>query len=179
MLLISTNYAQGDCDYKINVDTEEETFKLTREQLVEFELSNTESAFIYFSLMRESGLSSLVLQISLNALEMPPIMCFDKKSRITFKLENGSYVSLPYLDEINCGRQTDHEDQLDNSTSEAAFFMNEKSTEMLKGSPVETMRITSMNTNFDFNIKMVLSNPAIEQPIYPREYFINNLDCIE
>jgi hypothetical protein len=172
-------HGQDDCSYKINVDMEDEQFKLTQEVLVEYELSNTQSAFIYFSLMRESNLSSLVLQISLNALEMPPIMCFDRKSRITFKLLDGSFVSLPYLDEVNCGRQTDHEDQLDNSTSEAAFFINSESAEKLKRSPIETMRISSMNTNFDFKLKSVLSNPAIDQPIYPREYFINNLGCIE
>lgn len=172
-------YGQNDCDYKINVDTEDELFKLTSEQLMDYELSNTQSAFIYFSLMRESKLSSLVLQISLNAVEMPPIMCFDSKSRVTFKLEDGSFVSLPYLDEVNCGRQTDHDDKLDNSTSEAAFFMNEESIQKLQSSPIETMRITSMNTNFDFKLKSVLSNPAIEQPIYPREYFINSLSCIE
>jgi len=179
MMLSGLAYGQNDCNYKINVDTNDELFKLTQEQLMDYELSSTQSAFIYFSLMRESELSSLVLQISLNALEMPPIMCFDNKSRVTFKLKDGNFVSLPYLDEVNCGRQTDHEDQLDNSTSEAAFFMNEESILKLKASPIETMRITSMNTNFDFKLKSVLSNPAIEQPIYPREYFINSLSCIE
>ena len=179
LVLSGAVYAQNECNYKINVDTEVELFKLTQEELVEYELSNTQSVFIYFSLMRESEFSSLVVQISLNALEMPPIMCFDNKSRVSFKLQDGSFVSLPYLDEVNCGRQTDHEDQLDNSTSEAAFFMNGESMEKLKASPIETMRITSMNTNFDFKLKSVLSNPAIEQPIYPREYFINNLSCIE
>lgn len=173
------SFAQDECSYKINVDTEEENFKLTTEQLVEYELSRTQSVFIYFSLMREGDLSSLVMQISLNALEMPPIMCFDKKSRITFLLEDGSYVSLPYLDEVNCGRQTDHENQLDNSTSEAAFFMNEESMVKLMESALKSMRITSMNTNFDIEFKRVLSNPAIEVPIYPQEYFINNLGCIE
>jgi hypothetical protein len=171
--------AQEDCSYKINVDTEEEQFKLTSEQLVEYELSRTQSVFIYFSLMREADLSSLVMQISLNALEMPPIMCFDNKSRITFQLDDGTYVSLPYLDEVNCGRQTDHEDQLDNSTSEAAFFMNAESIAKLMASPINSMRITSMNTNFDIVFKGVLSNPAIEVPIYPKEYFINSLGCIE
>ncbi|KAA3624722.1 MAG: hypothetical protein DWP94_02700 [Flavobacterium sp.] len=172
-------FAQEDCSYKINVDTEEENFKLTSEQLMEYELSRTQSVFIYFSLMREGDLASLVMQISLNALEMPPIMCFDKRSRITFLLEDGSYVSLPYLDEVNCGRQTDHEDQLDNSTSEAAFFINREGITKLKKSELKSMRITSMNTNFDIEFKHVLSNAAIEVPIYPREYFIKNLGCIE
>jgi hypothetical protein len=178
LIVVGNIYSQNDCNYKINVETEDELFKLTQEELVEYELSQTQSAFIYFSLMRESDLTSLVLQISLNALEMPPVMCFDNKSRITFKLVDGSFVSLPYLDEVNCGRQTDHEDQLDNSTSEAAFFVNVESAEKLKESPIETMRITSMNSNFDFELKSVLSNPAIEQPIYPKEYFINNLGCV-
>ena len=171
--------AQDDCDYKIQVETEEEIFKMTNEKLVEYMLAPKESVFIYFSLMRQNEHPSLVLQISLNAMEMPPILCFDKKSRITFKLVDGTYVALPYLDEINCGRQTDHTDQLDNSLSEAAFYMDSIAIDRLKKVEIESMRITTMETNFDVSFQKVISNKEIQVPIYPREYFMKALGCIE
>lgn len=171
--------SQADCAYKIIVDTDEESFKLTQEQLMEFILTPNESVFIYFSLLREADISSLVLQVSVNAKVMPPIMCFDKKSRLSFKMADGSFVSLPYLDDVNCGRQTEYEDQLDNSISEAAFYMDTVNMERLKSVQIESMRITSMKTHFDIEFQTVLSNPEIEVPIYPKEYFINTLGCIE
>lgn len=178
MLVFSTGLAQ-ECSYKINVEMDEETFKLTKETLVEFMLSPTESVFIYFSLMKDSGVSSLILQISLNAREMPPIMCFDKKSRLSFKMVDGSFLSLPYLDDVNCGIQTEYEDQFDNSTSEAAFYIDPTNLAKFKTIEIETMRITSMNTHFDIDFQKVISNKDIPVPIYPREYFINHLSCIE
>jgi hypothetical protein len=172
-------FSQEDCDYKIRVETEEETFILTDEELVEYMLSTKESVFIYFSLMRQNEYSSLVLQISLNAIEMPPIMCFDNKSRITFKMVDGTFVSLPYLDEVNCGRQTEHDNTLNNSISEAAFFIDASAAERLKSTQIESMRITSMKTNFDVEFQNVISNKDIPVPIYPKEYFIATLGCIQ
>ncbi len=178
-MVVAMLSAQEDCAYKINVDLENEQFRLTNEKLVEYELGQGNSVFIYFSLMKQDKMNSLVAQISLNAIEMPPIMCFDSKSRISFKLEDGSFVSLPYLDEVNCGRQTDYEDQLDNSTSEAAFFMDTESIMRLRSSELVSMRITSMNTHFDMDFKSVISNATIPQPIYPKEFFTQNLKCLD
>lgn len=179
LLACNSAFSQDSCDFKIKVETEEEIFKLTEERLMEYMLAPKESVFIYFSLMRQNDYSSLVLQISLNAMEMPPIMCFDNKSRVTFKLKDGSFVSLPYLDKVNCGRQTDHDNQLDNSTSEAAFFIDSTAVSNLKTSEIESMRITTMKTNFDVVFQNVISNKEIEEPIYPKEYFIKTMQCIE
>jgi len=179
LLVTTLANSQEDCTYKLILDTDEESFKLTEEKLMEFILTPNENVFIYFSLLREADISSLILQISINAKEMPPIMCFDKKSRLSFKMTDGSFVSLPYLDEVNCGRQTDYEDQLDNSVSEAAFYMDVANMERLRAVQIESMRLTSMKTHFDIAFQNVLSNSEIETPIYPKEYFINTLGCIE
>ncbi|MAM28990.1 MAG: hypothetical protein CMC13_08185 [Flavobacteriaceae bacterium] len=167
------------CNYKIQVDTDEEVFKLTNEQLTEFLVGKDRNVFIYFSLMRENDVKSLVIQVSVNAKEMPPILCFNKDSRVSFALEDGSFASLRYLGEVTCGRQTENTDTLNNSTSEAAFLLDEVGIERLQQSKIASMRITTMKTNFDVSFQDVLSNDQIPNPIYPKEFFLNNLKCLE
>lgn len=182
-LLVSTPFlgiAQDqDCDYKIQVDTEDQIFKLTNEQLTEFLLGRDRNIFIYFSLMQEAEIKSLVIQVSVNAQEMPPLMCFNKDSRVSFKLEDGSFASLRYLGVENCGRQTENKETLNNSNSEAAFLLDEGSIKRLKTSKIVSMRITTMQTDFDVDFQNVLSNNQIPVPIYPKEFFLNNLKCLE
>ncbi len=168
-----------DCNYKINVDTEEEIFKLTQQSLAEFMVGKGQTVFMYFSLMKQGNIKSVVLHTSLNALEMPPMICYNDKSRITFQLENGDFVPAPFLGEETCGRQTKGEESLNNMTSEGAFYIDEMSIERLSKSPLKSMRLTTMNTNFDVQFKEVISNKEIVEPIYPREFFIENLGCIE
>lgn len=168
-----------ECDYKIQIDTEEEIFKLTNEQLTEFLLARDRNIFIYFSLMQEAAVKSLVIQVSVNAKEMPPLLCFNKDSRVSFKLENGSYASLRYLGVENCGRLTESTETLNNSKSEAAFLLDDVATKLLKTSKIVSMRITTMQTDFDVDFQNVLSNNQIPIPIYPKEFFMNNLKCLE
>jgi hypothetical protein len=168
-----------ECDYKIQIDTDEEIFKLTNEQLTEFLVGRERNIFIYFSLMREGAVKSLVVQISVNAKEMPPLLCFNKDSRVSFALEDGSYASLRYLGTENCGRQTENEETLNNSVSEAAFLLDETSIKRLEASKITSMRMTTMQTDFDVNFQEVLSNTQIPIPIYPKEFFMNNLKCLE
>ncbi len=168
-----------DCNYKIQVDTEDEIFKLTKEQLAEFLVGSDRNIFIYFSLMQEAAVKSLVIQVSVNAKEMPPLMCFNKDSRVSFKLEDGSFVSLRYLGVENCGRQTENQETLNNSNSEAAFLLDETSVSRLAASKIVSMRITTMRTDFDVDFQNVLSNNQIPIPIYPKEFFLNNLKCLD
>jgi hypothetical protein len=168
-----------DCDYKIQIDTEDEIFKLTNEQLTEFLIGKDRNVFIYFSLMREADIKSLVIQVSVNAKEMPPLMCFNNDSRVSFKLEDGSFASLGYLGVEDCGRQTESIETLNNSASEASFLLDEGSIVRLTASRIVSMRITTMRTDFDIDFQAVLSNNQILAPIYPKEFFINNLKCLE
>ena len=168
-----------DCDYKIQIDTEEEIFVLTNPQLTEYLLGLERNVFIYFSLMKEGDVKSLVIQTSVNAKEIPPILCFNKDSRVTFKLEDGSYASLGYLGVENCGRQTENKETLHNSTSEAAFLLDELNLERLSTSKIIAMRITTMQTNFDIVFQELISNEEIPTPIYPKEFFMNSLKCLE
>ena len=183
LFLLTTvlSYAQAtDCDYKLKIDTEEEKFLLTNAELAEYMLGLDKTVFIYFSLMKEEDVKSLVLQISANAKkDVPPIMCFNKDSRVSFKLEDGSFVSLRYLGEELCGRQTENEDTLHNSTSEAAFYIDETNLQRLASSKITSMRITTMRTDFDVVFQEVLSNEGIPEPIYPKEFFLNHLQCLQ
>ena len=177
--VFSPSFGQNDCNYKLNVDTDEEVFKLTHEELAEFMMGKDQNVFIYFSLMKEGDIKSMVLQISVNAKEPPPILCFDRNSRVSFRLQDGSYSSLRYLGEVNCGRQTKNEKALDNSTSEAAFLLDKDNLERLRNTPIESMRITTMKTNFDIEFQNVISNSEIIEPIYPKEFFVKNLSCLD
>jgi len=179
LLYLLTGYSQDSCNYKIQVDTESEQFTLTHEVLADYMLGKNQTVFIYFSLMKEDTIRSLVLQLSLNAAEMPPIACFNKDSRVSFELDNGSFVSLRYLGEVNCGRQSEPKDALKNSTSEAAFYIDDKSMLMLKESKLKSMRLTTMKTNFDIEFQNLISNSIIKEPVYPKEFFLNNLSCVE
>ena len=177
--ITTISFSQDKCDYKINIDTEEEQFKLTHQVLAEFMVGKSQTVFIYFSLMNEDKVKSVVLHLSLNSMEMPPLICYNDKSRISFKLESGEYVSAPYLGIETCGRQTENKESLSNSTSEASFYLDDQALKRLAGSPVETMRITSFKTNFDINFQPVISNDKLKKPIYPKRYFMDNLSCIE
>jgi|GEM_PF-565604 len=177
---IATSFSQQpDCDYKILIDTEDEIFKLTNEKLTEFLLGRDRNIFIYFSLMQEEAVKSLVIQVSVNAKEMPPLMCFNKDSRVSFKLEDGSFVSMRYLGVENCGRLIENEETLHNSVSEAAFLLDDISIKRLEKSKITSMRITTMQTDFDIDFQNVLSNDQIPIPIYPKEFFMNTLKCLE
>ena len=171
--------AQSTCDYKINVDTQEEIFQLTQESLIDFTVREKKTIFVYFSLMKQDSVKSVVLSISLNSQEIPPLICYNKKSRISFKLEDSTYVSAPYLGVDVCARQTKGENTMHNSTSEASFYLDSLAVERLSKSPIESLRIGSLNTNFDLKLIEVISNEQLANPIYPKEFFINNLPCIE
>lgn len=171
---------ESDCNYKLQVDTEAEQFVLTNAELAEYMLGLERTVFIYFSLMKEADVKSLVIQLSVNAKkQVPPMMCFNKDSRVSFQLEDGSFVSLRYLGDELCGRQTENEDTLHNSTSEAAFFLDETSLKRLSESEILSMRLTTMRTNFDVAFQDVLSNEELPVPIYPKEFFLNYLQCLE
>ena len=171
--------AQSTCDYKINVDTQEEIFQLTQESLINFTVGEKKTIFVYFSLMKQDSVKSVVLSISLNSQEIPPLICYNKKSRLSFKLEDGTYVSAPYLGVDVCARQTKGENAMQNSTSEASFYLDSLAVERLSKSPIESLRIGSLNTNFDLKLIEVISNEQLANPIYPKEFFINTLPCIE
>lgn len=180
-ILLATlqSFAQEDCNYKIQVDTDDEIFKLTQESLIDFTVGNKKTAFVYFSLMNQDQIKSVVLHISLNATDMPPIICFNEKSRLSFKLSNGTYVSAPYLGEKTCGRQTENENTMNNSTSEASFFLDENALTRLSNTSLESLRIATQSINFDLKLRDVISNEQLGEPIYPKEFFINSLGCIE
>ena len=171
--------AQNPCDYKINVDTEDEVFQLTQESLIDYTVASKKTIFVYFSLMKQETVKSVVLSISLNSEEIPPLICYDKKSRISFLLSNGVYVSVPYLGIETCGRQSRDENAMNNSTSEASFYLDDTALERLAISPVESLRISTVKANFDLALIDVISNQELEAPIYPKEFFINTLPCIE
>ncbi len=171
--------AQSTCDYKINVDTQEEIFQLTQESLIDFTVREKKTIFVYFSLMKQDSVKSVVLSISLNSQEIPPLICYNKKSRITFKLEDGTYVSAPYLGVDVCARQSKLENTIHNSTSEASFYLDSLAQKRLSRAPIESLRIGSLNTNFDLKLVEVISNDQLANPIYPKEFFINTLPCIE
>lgn len=171
--------AQSTCDYKINVDTQEEIFQLTQESLIDFTVGDKKTIFVYFSLMKQDSVKSVVLSISLNSQEIPPLICYNKKSRITFKLEDGTYVSAPYLGVDVCARQSKVENAIHNSTSEASFYLDSLAQKRLSRAPIESLRIGSLDTNFDLKLVEVISNDQLANPIYPKEFFINTLPCIE
>ncbi|MFT5254974.1 MAG: hypothetical protein ACJAYD_000967 [Patiriisocius sp.] len=171
--------AQSSCDYKINVDTEDEIFQLTHESLIDYTVGAKKTIFVYFSLMKEKTVKSVVLSISLNSEEIPPLICYDKKSRISFLLSNGVYVSAPYLGIATCGRQSSGENAMNNSTSEASFYLDDIALERLASSPIESLRIATLKANFDLSLLDVISNEQLETSIYPKEFFINTLPCIE
>ena len=179
LCLFGSATAQNSCDYKINVDTQEELFQLTQESLIDFTVGDKKTIFVYFSLMKQDSVKSVVLSISLNSQEIPPLICYDKKSRISFKLDNGTYVSAPYLGVDVCARQSKEENAMHNSTSEASFYLDSLAVERLSASAVESLRIGTLSTNFDLKLTNVISNEQLVKPIYPKEFFINNLSCIE
>ena len=51
--------AQSTCDYKINVDTQEEIFQLTQESLIDFTVREKKTIFVYFSLMKQDSVKSV------------------------------------------------------------------------------------------------------------------------
>ena len=176
---IHMGYSQVDCDYKIEIESTDEIFKLTQEHLVEFMFNKDQNVFIYFSLMREADVKSMVLQISLNSREMPQILCFDQNSRVSFKLRDGSFASLRYLGDVNCGRQTINEGTLHNRSSEAAFLLDDVNLERLRATPIESMRISTMKANFDIDLKNIISNKDLPKPIYPKEFFVKYSACLD
>ena len=61
LCLFGSVTAQNSCDYKINVDTQEELFQLTQESLIDFTVGDKKTIFVYFSLMKQDSVKSVVL----------------------------------------------------------------------------------------------------------------------
>ncbi len=68
---------------------------------------------------------------------------------------------------------------MNNSTSEASYYLDDIALERLASSPIESLRIATLKANFDLSLLDVISNEQLETSIYPKEFFINTLPCIE
>ena len=132
--------AQSTCNYKINVDTQEEIFQLTQESLIDFTVREKKTIFVYFSLMKQDSVKSVVLSISLNSQEIPPVICYNKKAEFLSNLKTVLMFLHPYLGVDVCARQSKGENTMQNSTSEASFYLDSLAVERLSKSPIESLR---------------------------------------
>lgn len=133
---------------------------------------------IDFSLLYNKGQIILYIEITEDAEENLSPICIGNNSRITFRLKNGKYVSLPQVGEKLCGFVNEKEATYSNITNRGFFLLDDKSLKDLQSSEVYIASIQSKKYQLDFIFRSELYDEVNDYYVYPELYFISELTCI-
>lgn len=133
---------------------------------------------IDFSLLYSNEQIILYIEITEDAEENLSPICIGNNSRITFRLKNGNYVSLPQVGEKLCGFVNEKESKYSNITNRGFFLLDAKSIKELQASEVYIASLQSKKYQLDFIFRSELFDEVNDYYVYPELYFISELTCI-
>ncbi len=112
--------------------------------------------------------------------DLEPI-CFEKGSRLSFSLKDGSIVSIPQVDEKICGVKFYDEDSGFTTISNfAKFVLTQNAFDTLIKSEIVLMKINSTDFEKTFVLKDELTQTQADSTMTtnPSRFFINNIECM-
>lgn len=169
-----------DCEFDFEEKTDSTYLKKTTDILVHERVFGNNKEMIFFSLLNSNGTPMLSFQQIQKSTDFIPAICFDKKSKIYFQLENGKIITLLNTSEDNCSSLSFDQESKSNIKVITNYFLFINSNyEELKKSPISLMRIDYVGDKKNIVFKKQLKSEIINQEYNPSDYFINYLDCIK
>ncbi|GEM_PF-2044038 len=171
---------QNQCVYlAFNQNRKGETeFLQTEPVMVEEWTTPLRGRVIDFSLVYNKGQILLYIEITEDAEENLNPICIGNNARITFRLKNGNYVSLPQTGEKLCGFVNEKKDKYSNITNRGFFLIDAKSVKRLQESEVYIASLQSKKYQLDFIFRSELYDEVNDYDVYPELYFMSELKCI-
>lgn len=171
---------ESECLYlAFNQNKKEEIeFIQTEPVMIEEWTTPLRGRVIDFSLMYNKGNIILYIEITEDAEENLNPICIGNDSRITFRLKNGSYVSLPQVGEKLCGFVNQKEASYSNITNRGFFLIDQNSITKLQTSEVYIASLQSKKYQLDFIFRSELYDEVNDYYVYPELYFMSELDCV-
>ncbi|NGZ89520.1 hypothetical protein [Psychroflexus maritimus] len=157
---------------------EEIEFIQTEPVMVEEWTTPLRGRVIDFSLIYNKGNVILYLEITEDAEENLNPICIGNDSRITFRLKNGNYVSLPQFGEKVCGFVNQKEADYSNITNRGFFLIDQNNLQQLQSSEVYIASLQSKKYQLDFIFRSELYDEINDYYVYPELYFMSELDCV-
>ena len=175
-----SSYAQKDCEYSTNVTDTIGTYKATPDYLMSEKIFAGKSAYLFFSLVNENGTPFLKVQLIQKSNDFIRATCLDANSKIYLQLVNGKIITLLHTNTENCGTMLRIEEENMNTRITAGNFLFMKgSIEDLKASPVSMVRIKYLTETVDYVMKKEFVSELLKTTLYPENYFVNHLKCID
>ncbi|HET8886727.1 MAG TPA: hypothetical protein VFM70_10295 [Salinimicrobium sp.] len=169
-LFVSVGLWAQDCEYVLNDDIT----KSTPEFKIYDNSTPLETKKIYFSLYQENGVPFLIFKYSKNSKSFLPAICINQGARLSFQLVNGTIVSLLKAGPETCSYSEETEDKFQNNqTVGSLFYLAPDDIKNLQGSKINLIGFRTTSDNESFVIS------SISDQNQPRNYFIDNLHCIE
>lgn len=171
---------ESECLYlAFNQNKKEEIeFIQTEPVMIEEWTTPLRGRVIDFSLMYNKGNIILYIEITEDAEENLNPICIGNDSRITFRLKNGNYVSLPQVGEKLCGFVNQKEASYSNITNRGFFLIDQNSITKLQTSEVYIASLQSKKYQLDFIFRSELYDEVNDYYVYPELYFMSELDCV-
>lgn len=171
---------ESECLYlAFNQNKKEEIeFIQTEPVMIEEWTTPLRGRVIDFSLMYNKGNIILYIEITEDAEENLNPICIGNDSRITFRLKNGNYVSLPQVGEKLCGFVNQKEASYSNITNRGFFLIDQNSISKLQTSEVYIASLQSKKYQLDFIFRSELYDEINDYYVYPELYFMSELDCV-
>lgn len=171
---------ESECLYlAFNQNKKEEIeFIQTEPVMIEEWTTPLRGRVIDFSLMYNKGNIILYIEITEDAEENLNPICIGNDSRITFRLKNGNYVSLPQVGEKLCGFVNQKEASYSNITNRGFFLIDQNSISKLQTSEVYIASLQSKKYQLDFIFRSELYDEVNDYYVYPELYFMSELDCV-
>lgn len=172
--------AQTNCKYDIEEKTDSTYLKVLPEKIMYERVFGDSKEFIQFSLINNSGIPTLHLQLVEKSSLFLSAKCFDLNSKIILQLDNGKFVTLKSISENTCSVLGYDENEKSNFRILEGYFVFTKSNyEELKLSPLAVMRLQFIGDKKDYNIRTEINSEITNEKIFPSIYFIEFLKCVE
>ncbi|RRO14012.1 hypothetical protein [Flavobacteriaceae bacterium 14752] len=108
-------------------------------------------------------------------------ICFEKGSRLSFSLKDGSIVSIPQIEEKICGiKSYDKKTNYTSISNYAKFILTQEAFDSLVKSEIILIKISSTDFNKTFVLKDELIQTRADSTITtnPSRFFIDNIKCM-
>jgi hypothetical protein len=169
-------FTEGKIDFHEKNDTID--IKKTVEYIMEEKVFGNKKEILNFSLLNDTGLLYLHLQLIEANTEFIPAKCIDKNSKLFVQLQNGKIVTLIATGDV-CSQLIRTPDGNQNTRVLGSYYLFSKNNfDDLSTSPISMIRIVFGSEHKDYVPKKALVSELTNTEYSPENYFINNLKAV-
>jgi hypothetical protein len=169
-------FTEGKIDFHEKNDSID--VKKTVEYIMEEKVFGNKKEILNFSLLNDSGVLYLHLQLIEANTDFIPAKCIDKNSKLFIQLQNGKIITLIATGDV-CSQLIRTPDSNSNTRVLGSYYLFSKNNfEELHNSPISMIRIGFGIEHKDYVPKKVLVSELTNTEYSPENYFINNLKVV-